>query len=99
VINAVTVGGKTIKLDDLPLDVFFPIEKETGVSWLEVISQPMRHARAGFMLIAEAARVLGVEPPESLTAVEFIESFTLADDDRPEAFKDGLPLPEEPSTS
>lgn len=97
--------GKSIDLDDMPLDVYVRIETETKVPWFQVSAAPAMNAAAGQMLAVECAKHLQVDLPSPLTPRLLVKLFepTGDRDNRPAEFEDGMPDPKvegsEPATT
>ena len=88
-------GGKSIDLDDVPLDVYVKIENDTKVPWYQLAAAPALNAAAGQMLARECSSLLGVELPAKLTPRIIVELFekTEEPDNRPDEFEEGIPVP------
>lgn len=97
--------GKSIDLDDVPLDVYVKIENETKVPWYQLAGAPALHAAAGQMLARECSALIGVELPAKLTPRIILDVFdkTEEPDNRPDEFDEGIPVPKaeasEPATT
>lgn len=86
-------GGKTVDIEEMPLDVYVKIEAETGVAWYQLSAAPARYARAASMLAAECAKHLEIDPPK-MTPKALIQMFELVDEpNKPTEYEDGLPDP------
>ncbi len=85
-------------IDDLPLDKFVEIEKETGIEWFRLSRSPLLYAEAGKMVAEACAELAGVEMPP-LTPRTFSDLFDLVDEpESPTEFTDGVPDPKAPDT-
>lgn len=85
-------GGKVVRCDDLPLDVFADIAEQTGIHWHTLLNAPLRHEKAGYLLYVACCKQAGVEP-EQLSIRQFADAFDLVEDDVPVEFIDGIPAP------
>ena len=90
----VTFDGKTWRTDDLTLDEAVAIEKQCGVSWTNM--NPYRSAeQCRAIIVAFVARNRGDDEAAKLvgamTLAETLDAVTVADDDLPSEFEDGIP--------
>lgn len=86
-------GGKSLDIEDLPLDIYIDIESACSIRWYELISNPYRNPKAGKMLAEAAAKHLDVELPP-LTPKTLTEVFVAeVAENRPQSFTDGQPDP------
>jgi hypothetical protein len=90
-----THNGARLDIEDIPLEVFASIKDQTGLEWWDVVSNPMRHSRAGELLCRAAAKQAGVECPEIITPRVLIAAFTVDNDTKnfPDEYTDGIPDP------
>lgn len=96
----VKVGDKEISFDDLPLKVWADVERALRASgvdkgWLAVYSAPGEYVGGLEAVLRAAAKHLGVELPDVLTAKHAATAFRwVKDDDLPDVWEDGSPSPE-----
>ena len=83
------VGDKRVNCDDLPMEVYARIQSETGVSWYELLDNPMRHSAAGPALLRAAAESIGATAPDPVTPRVLVDSFTPHDADLPTLYDEG----------
>jgi hypothetical protein len=89
-----THAGARLDVEDVPLEVYAEIKDKTGLEWWQVVSNPMRHAKAGELLAKACAGISGVDigvvTPKTLVA-----AFTVDEDAKtmPDEFTDGIPDP------
>lgn len=89
--------GQELDLDDMPLDVYADIEKETGVPWYRLTANPMAHAAAVVVLVKKCAERLGVEPPATLTPKLLVDMFeVVSEPNLPTEYNEGIPDPKAP---
>lgn len=80
---AVTLNGKTIAIQDLPLEVIGDISRETNLSHIVWWDFPLSHAGVTLAIIRHAATYLGEEPPKRITMRNVMDYFTTVPDDVP----------------
>lgn len=95
--------GKTMDVDDVPLEVYDEIQRKTGQAWYQVADAPAAHAGAAIILATKCAEMLDVKLPE-LTPRTIIGMFQVAEgENRPTEYTDGSPDPKagdtEPETT
>ena len=98
---SVTVpGGKAVRCDDLPLDVWIAIAKDTGKHWHEILRGPLLDEAVALALYRACCTHAGVTDPPALSLREMIDAYDLVGDDLPTMFEDGIPSPkaDEPAT-
>lgn len=84
-----------VDIEDVPLDDYVLIERETGTPWFEVAGNPMRHAKAGKMLAESCARIAGVALPDPFKLRDLVKVFSVEPDveSRPTEYDEGIPDP------
>lgn len=90
----VTVAGKVVRLDDLPLAAWERITEATGVQWVETYYKPLADLTVARMLVAECAKTINEDPNtilEGLTVPKILAMFNQAEDDLPVEVTDGVP--------
>ena len=95
----VTVGGRSVNVQSLPLREVDRIAKATGASWFTVVNSPLSDLLIGAEVVAAAAAHLGVDAPEDLTPRTIVDLFTLVPDDVPAVDGEPDPDPLGPSTA
>lgn len=91
-------GGKSVDIEDIPLDVYVKIEAETEIPWYRLTSAPARYAKAGSLLAKACADHLGVECP-TLTPKSLVTMFELVEEpNTPTQYEDGMPDPKAADT-
>lgn len=81
VVVAVVLGGKTVRLEDLPLEVIDRIAKAEDVNWLTVVAQPLSDLILAKRIVDAVAEHLGQEPPTGLSVRQITALFTAVPDD------------------
>lgn len=81
----ITVGGKSIKVEALPLAAVDSIAKAAGVTWFSVVNTPLIDLLVAAELVAAAATQLGTTVDDDLTPRSIVEMFELVPDDVPES--------------
>jgi hypothetical protein len=92
----VTVAGKVVRLDDLPLAAWERITEATGEQWVEAYYKPLADLSVARMLVAECCKTINEHPDpilEALTVPALLGMFNQADDDLPIEVTDGVPQP------
>ncbi len=89
----VTVGGKSVNVQSLPLREVDRIAKDTGVTWFAVVNSPLTDLLVAGEVVAAAAAHLGVDAPQDLTPRTIVDLFTLVPDDVPEMDREPTPDP------
>ncbi len=87
----VKLGDTKVNCDDLPMEVYEAIRKDTGVSWYDLLDNPMRHSAAGPALGRAAAVHIKVPAPDPITPRVLVDIFEMAASDQPVMYDDGLP--------
>lgn len=93
------VEGKELSFDDLPMSAWAGIERalrSAGVdkSWVDVYTNPAKHAAAAVEILRSAAREMGLTPPDDLKPRELLDAFRWEkEDDLPDTWEDGAPSP------
>ena len=93
----ITVAGETFRSDDLTVDEFLAIEKDTGRTWWDL--NPIRSA-GEFKAMAsawlartrspeDAAKIVG-----SLSIRDVVDNAKVVSDDLPDMYEDGIPKAE-----
>lgn len=86
--------GKTLDVDDVPMETYAAIEKTTSISWYRLTQSPMAHAAAGPMLARRCAEMLGVTLPDPITPKILVTLFEVVEEEnRPTEYSDGMPDP------
>lgn len=93
----ITVGGKAVKVEELPLKVVDRIAKTADASWFSVVNTPVTDLLVADELVRAAAEHLEVEAPGELTVRELVDVFELVPDDVPEPADEPGPDPLDPS--
>jgi hypothetical protein len=91
----VTVAGKIVRLDDLPLAAWERITEATGEQWVEAYYKPLADLSVARMLVAECCKTINENPDpilETLTVSGLLGMFNQADDNLPIEVTDGVPL-------
>lgn len=89
---AVTVAGRTVRLDDLPVDLVADVARQADVSWFDLVMvAPAKDLRAARMLVDAIASHLQVESAGVMTVRQLLDCFAQVEDDMPAVFEDGLP--------
>lgn len=94
---AVNTPKGQVRLMDLPLEAWEPIEKATGRQWLQLLSSPAATARSAIG-VYEAACAHVEAQPETLTPARLVADppiFEQVPDDLPEVFEGGIPKSED----
>lgn len=81
----VTVGGRSVKVEALPLVAVDRIAKAADVSWFAVVNTPLADLLVAAELVDAAAAQLGVTAPADLTPRNIVDLFDLVPDDVPPA--------------
>ena len=90
----VTVAGKVVRLDDLPLAAWQRITEVTGEQWVEAYYKPLVDLSVARMLVAECCKTINENPDpilEALTVPGLVAMFNQATDDLPVEVSDGVP--------
>jgi hypothetical protein len=90
----VTVAGKVVRLDDLPLAAWERITDATGAQWVEAYYKPIADLGVARMLVAECCKTINEDPNlilDSLTLPALTAMFNVASDDLPVEVTDGVP--------
>ncbi len=91
--------GKSIDVDDVPLEVYETIKKKTGDEWYTVAGRPMANAAGGKLLAEECAKLLGVELPSPMTPRILVDVFKVVEESNlPAEYTDGMPDPKAADT-
>lgn len=91
----VTVAGKVVRLDDLPLAAWERITEATGEQWVEAYYKPLADLSVARMLVAECCKTVNENPEpilDALTVPGLLGMFNSAADDLPVEVADGVPL-------
>jgi hypothetical protein len=91
----VTVAGRVVRLDDLPLAAWERITEATGEQWVEAYYKPLADLSVARMLVAECCKTINENPDpilEALTVSGLLGMFNQADDNLPIEVTDGVPL-------
>jgi hypothetical protein len=103
-------SGKSVLLDDLPIEVFADIATAEGLApsaWYELVNAPAVNGRAAVRLLAACAEHVGDEPPPAgyITGGSILKVFEKARDELPSEYSDGMPIidpkdsPDDPETT
>ena len=99
----ITIGGRSVLLDDLEIQKVDAVASRHDTSWFELTaSSPARHPAAFYDLLRLVAEKLGVPPPEHDGTVRsmkrLLEHIDHVDDDLPSEWVDGNPPEGDPTT-
>lgn len=83
----------TVRLEDIPIEEWAPLEKKIAESWLAMIAAPLRTSEMTIAVYQLCCRTAGVQPKSGLPAGRVLAMFELVDDDRPDYWLNGLPDP------
>tara|TARA_R110000868_G_scaffold78514_4_gene224009 strand:+ start:379 stop:717 length:339 start_codon:yes stop_codon:yes gene_type:complete len=92
----VTVAGKVVRLDDLPLAAWERITEVTEVQWVDAYYKPLADLSVARMLVAECCKTINEDPTpilETITVPKILAMFNQAEDDLPIEVTDGVPQP------
>lgn len=92
-------GDVKVNCDDLPIEVYEAIRKDTGISWYDLLDNPMRQSAAGPALIRAAADYAKVKAPDPITPRVLVDSFEMEAGDQPVMYEEGLPSSEGAQTT
>ena len=89
-------SGKTVNVDDLPLEVWHDIATAADTGWWNVNAAPAMYPLGAVALLAACAKHVGDEPPPTsyLTPANILKVFDKVPDDLPGSFEDGIPKAE-----
>lgn len=92
-------GQPALDLEDMPLDSWITIQTDTGKTWPQLLgANTIGDAVVAKAIIAEACKVLGVDPPP-LTLRQMLDRITFRDVETvPTQFDEGLPDPKATAT-
>lgn len=93
----VKIDGNTFRTDDLTLNEAIQIEADANTNW--GLINPFRSAEdAKAVIVAFLTRSTGrpvaLERVGTMTVKATLECIDIVEDDRPDAFEEGIPLPE-----
>lgn len=82
----IRIGEHAVEVRDLPLQEIARIARVTQVSWAIVVGMPYADLTVASMLIETAARILGIDAPQSdsltpRTILEYFVDVSEADQD------------------
>lgn len=90
----VTVAGKVVRLDDLPLAAWERITDATEVQWVDAYYKPLSDLSVARLLVAECCKTINTDPAtilDTITMPALLALFNQADDDLPVEVSDGVP--------
>jgi hypothetical protein len=82
-----------IRLEDIPMEEWTPLEKQLTESWITMIGAPLRNTEMVLAVYQLCCRTAGVTPESGMAAGKVLAMFELVDDDRPDYWSAGLPDP------
>jgi hypothetical protein len=90
-------SGKSVLLDDLPIEVFADIVTAEGMApaaWYELVNAPGLNGRAAVRLLAACADAVGDPAPPAgyIKGGNVLTVFEKVPDDMPIEFSDGMPV-------
>ena len=91
----VTVAGKVVRLDDLPLAAWERITETTEAQWVDAYYKPLSDLSVARLLVAECCKTINEDPApilDKLTVPGLLGMFNQAEDDLPVEITDGVPL-------
>lgn len=90
----VTVAGKVVRLDDLPLAAWERITEATEVQWVDAYYKPLADLSVARLLVAECCKTINIDPAtilDTITVSALLAMFNQAKDDLPVEVTDGVP--------
>lgn len=90
----VTVAGKVVRLDDLPLAAWERITEATEVQWVDAYYKPLADLSVARLLVAECCKTINTDPAtilDTITVSALLGLFNQAEDDLPVEVTDGVP--------
>ena len=82
-----------VRLEDIPIEEWTPLEKQLSESWLTMIAAPLRTSEMTLAVYHLCCRFIGATPESGMAAGKILAMFELVDDDRPDYWSNGLPDP------
>ena len=89
----VKVGETTINLGDVPVSVLAQVAADCDVPWVQLVDAPLMDLSVALALHKAVAAWAQVTCPDvaELGWQEFLELWTVAPDDLPTEYEDGIP--------
>lgn len=90
----VTVEGKVVRLDDLPLAAWERVTEASGKEWPDCYYKPLADLQITRLLFGEACATIGVDPApilDTITVPKLVAMFDVLTDDLPTEVTDGTP--------